>query len=187
MLPNVITVLRLILVPFILWLASEAATAPLAVGLALFLVAGLTDWLDGYLARRRRLVTAFGTFMDPITDKVLVLGAMFVFAHHHGLLPMWLVLVNLFRELLVSGVRQVKAVEGELVGANWMGRVKFWLQTALISGIFLYLILASRGVNVSGGQRLILWGATLVTAVSLGFAVVFVVWYRKEIFRSRAA
>jgi len=177
-LPNVLTMARLVLVPFILWFAYSGETATLAAALGLFLVAAFTDWLDGYLARTRNLVTPFGTLMDPVTDKILVLGALFVFADRDPpVLPLWLVLINLFRELLVSGIRQLKALRGKLVGANWMGKFKFVLQSVLVGGILLYLTLESAGVRVPGGQRLVFWAALAATAIAVVLAFNFFRWH----------
>ena len=186
MLPNILTIARLILVPVILWLAYSEGTAGLAVGLGLFVLAAFTDWLDGYLARTRNQITPFGTLMDPLTDKVLVLGTLFVFVDR-GLLPLWLVLINLFREMLVSGIRQLKATQGELVGANWMGKLKFNLQIALVGWILLYLLLESAGVAVAGGEGLVLWSAGVVTAISFALALNFLFWHRRGLWRGAPA
>jgi len=186
MLPNLLTVFRLLLVPVILWLAYGRSAPALSAGLGLLVVAGVTDWLDGYLARRRDQVTPFGTLMDPLTDKMLVLGLLFVFADR-GLVPMWLVLVLLFREMLVSGVRRVKAARGEVVGANWMGKTKFVLQNVLLGGIFLYLILEARGMRVPGGQALVFWCALAVVAASAAFALVFFVRHAPGLLRAEEA
>ncbi len=182
MLPNVLTVLRLLMVPFILWLAYGPGTTAQVVALALFLAAALTDLFDGYLARTRDQITPFGTVMDPLTDKMLVLGALFVFADC-GLVPMWLVLINLFREMLISGIRAVQAAGGEIVGANWMGKVKFGLQCGLVGGILLYRTVESAGVQVPGGGQMVFWATAGVTSVSVVFALNFFRWHGKWLFQ----
>ena len=183
--PNVLTLIRLALVPFILWLATASEPEMVAGGLGLFLIAGITDWLDGYLAHRWDQVTPFGTLMDPLVDKVLILSLLIVFAHM-GLFPLWIALVHLFREMLVSGVRRIKALQGELVGANWMGKTKFMLQIALIIGIFIWLVLRAAG-RVSPDTSWIYVGAVAVTTVSVGFGLVFFLRHARDLFTSPEA
>jgi len=184
--PNVITMLRLVLVPFILWLCYSHRPQALLVALGLFIVACVSDWLDGYLARRRNSITPFGTLMDPVTDKILILGTMFVFADRQPpVLPMWLVLINLFRELLVSGIRQLKAFRGRLVGANWMGKFKFVLQSTLVGAVLFYLFLESMGVPVPGYEP-VFWSALAVTVVAIVLALRFFLWHSEGMLQRQA-
>ncbi len=119
-LPNKLTVLRMLLVPVYvaLWLSEQATLA-----LLVFILASLTDLLDGYIARSRNLITDFGKFMDPLADKVLVLAAMICFCET-GLMPAWAVIVVIFREFAVSGMRLVAAEQGRVIAAGWSGKVK---------------------------------------------------------------
>jgi CDP-diacylglycerol--glycerol-3-phosphate 3-phosphatidyltransferase len=181
MIPNLLTIGRFLLIPLILWLATRASTAALGAGLGLFVAAGISDWLDGFLARRWDQITPFGKLMDPIADKMLVLGLLFVFSHLR-LLPLWIPLVHLFRELLVSGVRSVFAARGTVVGANWMGKTKFWLQLALCAEIFAWLIAGSAGLSLEGSRRIVLWSAVGVTTVSVLFGANFLRWHAEELF-----
>ena len=184
MLPNIVTLLRLASVPFILLLASGTSAGTLTVALVVFLVAAFSDWLDGYLARTRNTVTPFGVVMDPVTDKILVLGLLFIF-HDKGLVPLWLVLVNVFRELFVSGIRQLKSASGKLVGANWMGKVKLCMQVVMIALVFLYLILESAGVTellgirAEVGHTAVWWLMILMTVLSAAFALNFFRWHSR--------
>ena len=144
MLPNALTIVRLLLVPGILWLTYSSEPEKLGAALALFALAVLTDWLDGHLARSRGLVTPFGTVMDPVVDKILMLGVLFVLsARPHEVLPLWVPLVILSRELLVSAVRQFGAAHGGLVGANWMGKTKFVIPPIFITidSMFILIII----------------------------------------------
>ncbi len=174
--PNILTVLRLAAVPPVLWLAYGEGAASAAAGLGLFLIAAFTDWLDGYIARRTDSITRLGTLLDPLADKILVLGTLFVFADR-GLFPLWLVLVVLFRELLVSGVRRVHALEGKVVGANWMGKTKFVTQNLLIVACFLHLLLDALGESWPAANLSLFWGAIAVAALSVGFAGNFLRWH----------
>lgn len=133
-LPNWITLSRLALtVPFLV-LAEMVGFERWA--LALFLVASLTDWVDGYLARKLNQISVFGKLMDPLCDKVLVAGGLVALAAK-GFLPAWSVTAILFREFLVTGLRSLEAAEGVIVPAGWLGKVKTVVQMAAISLVFL--------------------------------------------------
>ena len=119
-LPNKLTVLRVLLVPvfmavLLLWNRYVA--------LAIFILASLTDFVDGKIARSRGLVTNFGKFMDPLADKLLVLSAMVIFVQE-GRMPCWVCMVVIARELAVSGLRMVAASEGVIMAAGWSGKIK---------------------------------------------------------------
>lgn len=127
---NVVTVTRVVLVPFWLWAAELAVPAAggsgsLSMGLVtlFFVILSLTDTLDGYLARSRNEVTTFGKFLDPIADKLVVIVAL-CYLLEHGDAPVWVLLVIVAREFLVSGLRMVVASEGVVVAASWLGKWK---------------------------------------------------------------
>jgi CDP-diacylglycerol--glycerol-3-phosphate 3-phosphatidyltransferase len=140
-LPNQLTMGRLVLavVSFPLLLDSSATVQDL--GLLLFLLAGLTDWLDGYLARRMGLVSSFGRIADPFVDKILICGALIILlgaaeAAEVGLRP-WMVVVIVSREFLVHGLRGFMEARGIPFGASTGGRSKMILQFSLVLGLFL--------------------------------------------------
>ena len=126
--PNKLTILRILLVPVCLLLAGYEYHIPAAV---VFALACITDTLDGYLARKNKLITNFGKFADPIADKILVLSMMIVLCHEH-MLPVWLPVILVFRELLVDGLRMVAAEQGRVVAAGWPGKIKTVCQMGLI-------------------------------------------------------
>lgn len=181
MIPNLITISRLALLPVIVWLVTYDSVPALGAGLACFVLAGVTDWLDGFLARRWGQVTPFGELMDPVADKMLVLSLLFVFSDR-GVIPLWIPLVHLFRELTVSGLRSVFAARGKVVGANWMGKTKFLLQLVLCAGIYVWLIGGAAGWRTGIGRRTILWSAVAVTVISVAFAVNFLRWHAEQLF-----
>jgi len=127
-LPNKLTILRILLVPVCAYLAAVGEHIPAAV---VFAVAALTDTLDGIIARKRHLVTNFGKFADPIADKVLVLSMLIALTYRH-VLPVWLPIVVVFRELMVDGLRMVAAEHGMVVPAGWSGKIKTVSQMILI-------------------------------------------------------
>ncbi len=135
-LPNKLTVLRVLLVPVVCVLIG-LGTYPWAA--AVFALGALTDFLDGYLARRDGLVTVFGKFLDPVADKLLVLTAMIMLTEK-GLLPAWAVVIVAARDLAVDGLRLVASGSGKVVAARMPGKIKTVLQlfcvlSALVLGV----------------------------------------------------
>ena len=123
-LPNKLTIFRIILVPIMVIITFFDIDIKWILVDAIFILASLTDKLDGYIARSRNLVTTFGKFLDPIADKILVLAAMLVLVEA-AKLPAWIPIIVLFREFIVSGYRLV-AVEkgGKVVAASVWGKLK---------------------------------------------------------------
>ena len=122
-LPNKLTVLRIVLIlPFLLVLYLDVPGASY-IALAIFIIASLTDLLDGKIARSRNLVTDFGKFMDPLADKILVITAMIWFVSV-GLLPVWALVIVVAREFAVSGLRLIAVDNGRVIAAAWSGKVK---------------------------------------------------------------
>ena len=122
-LPNKLTLLRVLMIPAFLGVLYWGFPGSTYVALGIFIVASLTDLLDGYIARSRNLVTDFGKFMDPLADKVLVVTAMLWFVER-GQMPAWAVAVVIFREFAVSGLRLVAVEGGRVIAAGWSGKVK---------------------------------------------------------------
>ena len=122
-LPNKLTVLRIVLIlPFLLVLYLDVPGASY-IALAIFIIASLTDLLDGQIARSRNLVTDFGKFADPLADKMLVVAAMLWFVEN-GQMPGWALLIVILREFAVSGLRMVASDQGRVIAAGWSGKVK---------------------------------------------------------------
>ena len=129
-LPNKLTVLRVIMIPFfvffLLWQGGENRTFRL-IALALFIIASLTDLLDGKIARKYNLVTNFGKFMDPLADKLLVCSALICLIEL-GELPAWMVLIIISREFIISGFRLVASDNGVVIAASYWGKFKTTFQ-----------------------------------------------------------
>ena len=122
-LPNKLTLLRIVLIlPFLLVLYLDVPFASY-IALAIFVLASLTDMLDGQIARKRGLVTDFGKFADPLADKMLVTAAMLWFVEI-GQMPGWALLVVIVRQFAVSGLRMVASDKGRIIAAGWSGKVK---------------------------------------------------------------
>ena len=122
-LPNKLTLLRIIMIlPFLLVLYLDVPGAAY-IALAIFILASLTDMLDGKIARKHNLITVFGKFADPLADKMLVTAAMIWFVEN-GQMPGWALLIVILREFAVSGLRMVASDKGRVIAAGWSGKVK---------------------------------------------------------------
>ena len=122
-LPNKLTLLRIIMIPFFLLVLYLDVPYANYWALAVFILASLTDLLDGKIARKYNLVTDFGKFADPLADKMLVTAAMLWFVEI-GQMPGWALLVVIIREFAVSGLRMVASDKGRVIAAGWSGKVK---------------------------------------------------------------
>lgn len=122
-LPNKLTLLRIILTPAFMAVLYWGFPGADYAALAIFIVASLTDLLDGKIARKYNLVTDFGKFADPLADKILVVAAMLWFVEV-GRMPAWALLIVLLREFAVSGLRMIASDKGRVIAAGWSGKVK---------------------------------------------------------------
>ena len=120
-----ITLVRVFLIPVFMltFLLSPGHSWLTWVSLAIFVIASLTDFIDGHIARSRNQVTDFGKFLDPLADKLLVISAMCVFCQW-GLMPAWALMIVLTREFAVTGLRLIAVGKGRVIAAGWSGKVK---------------------------------------------------------------
>lgn len=162
-LPNKLTVLRVCMVPifvvFMLWDGLGDASKYAAT--VIFILASMTDWLDGYLARRDNLVTDFGKFMDPIADKLLVCSALICLVEK-GALAAWIVIIIIGREFIISGFRLVASDKGVVIAASYWGKFKTVSQMLMV----ILLILDLGGVFAVIAEVLV-WIAVILTVISL--------------------
>ena len=133
-LPNILTLIRCALVPLMAGLCYLPEDRLWIAG-AVFALASVTDWFDGYIARSRGLITDFGKFLDPLADKLLVLSAL-VMLTALDRLPAWLTVLILARELAVDGLRMIAVGKGKVIAAAWAGKVKTTSQMILILVLF---------------------------------------------------
>ena len=122
-LPNKLTLMRIILTPIFMAVLYWGFPGADYAALGIFIIASLTDLLDGKIARKYNLVTDFGKFADPLADKILVTAAMLWFVEV-GRMPAWALLVVLLREFAVSGLRMIASDKGRVIAAGWSGKVK---------------------------------------------------------------
>lgn len=130
--PNTLTIVRVLLIPFfVAFMICNITSYDNYIALVIFVVASLTDTLDGYLARKNNEVTNFGKFMDPLADKLLVCSALICLIEL-GQLPAWVVIIIISREFIISGFRLVAADNGVVIAASYWGKFKTTFQMAAV-------------------------------------------------------
>ncbi len=153
-LPNTLTLLRIILIPvmivlfYIPWLSENNIFLGVSylyfIEFLIFIIASLTDFLDGYIARKYNLITTFGKFADPLADKMLVFSSMAILMLNNNgvipvgpLVPMWVFVVMIIREFMVSGIRMLVSTKGVVIAAGWMGKWKTFVTMIAILVLFM--------------------------------------------------
>ena len=138
-LPNKLTMLRILMIPVFVILALMNAPAAQYAAVGVFVLAAITDALDGHIARKNGLVTNFGKFIDPIADKLLVMSALIVLVER-GRMPGWVCIVMLAREFAISGFRLVAAGTGKVIAAGILGKIKTVTQMIAVIALLLTAI-----------------------------------------------
>ncbi len=181
-LPNKLTIFRMVLIlPFVLLLLGGFHewgwfTAVFGgvmeyvdyIALAIFIIASLTDLIDGKIARKYNLVTNFGKFMDPLADKLLVCAAMICLVEM-GRIPAWIVILIISREFIISGFRLVASDKGVVIAASYWGKFKTTFQMVMVC----LMIANNNGIpnGIRAGYQLVtdivMWAALLLTLISL--------------------
>lgn len=160
-LPNKLTMFRVILIPFFIFFLLVPVTAyDKWIALAIFIIASLTDLLDGKIARKYNLVTNFGKFMDPLADKLLVCSALICLIELQRI-PSWMVVLIIAREFTISGFRLIAADNGVVIAASYFGKFKTTFQMIAVC-LLIADIEALQSVTL-----IILWIAVILTVVSL--------------------
>lgn len=161
-LPNKLTVIRMILiVPFVFIMLTDVC-GPMSkwIALAIFIIASLTDLLDGKIARKYNLVTNFGKFMDPLADKLLVCAAMICLVEM-GKIPSWIVIIIISREFIISGFRLIASDNGIVIAASYWGKFKTVFQMAMV------ILMIADIVFLNLVTQIIMWIALALTIISL--------------------
>ncbi|WP_346928378.1 CDP-diacylglycerol--glycerol-3-phosphate 3-phosphatidyltransferase [Clostridium sp.] len=162
-LANKLTVLRMILVPIFLICTMFDTTTANIIALSIFIVASVTDKLDGYIARSRNQITNFGKFMDPLADKLLVTCALILLVEK-GIVAAWVVVVIIAREFIVSGLRTLAASQGVVIAASNWGKLKTVIQMiAIIMGL-LSLVYNPEWLNIT--TQVTIYLAAVITIIS---------------------
>ena len=173
--PNKLTVARMIIVPFLVvfLLSGLGGNANRYISLILFVVASITDWFDGHLARKNNLVTNFGKFMDPLADKLLVCSAMICMIELNRL-PAWVVIIIIGREFIISGFRLIAAENGIVIAANYWGKFKTVSQMIMIILLILHFDAIPAFVIL---EQIFIWISLALTVISL----MTYIWQNKSV------
>ena len=162
-LPNKLTILRVFMIPlFIIFLmTSLGGSFHNKIAGVIFILASLTDTLDGYLARKNNEVTVFGKFMDPLADKLLVCSALICLTDLHRI-PSWIVIIIVAREFIISGFRLVAAEKGVVIAASYWGKIKTVVQMLMV-----ILMVFNLGGPFRIVEQVLMWAALILTVISL--------------------
>jgi CDP-diacylglycerol---glycerol-3-phosphate 3-phosphatidyltransferase len=186
--PNLITILRLLLTVAFFFILNtndvQNFERQMWVGFVVFVVATLTDILDGYLARRWKVESAFGRVVDPFVDKILICGAFIFFSSNHfidaavrtskftssphnlsGVLP-WMVVVLVAREFLITSIRGLAEAQGVDFRADWAGKIKMFTQSVAAGAVLVDLALTSKVSWVHWTRNIAIWTTIVVTVLS---------------------
>lgn len=162
-LPNKITIFRVFMIPiFLLFMLVSSIPGGRYIAAAIFIIAALSDLLDGYIARKHNLVTNFGKFMDPLADKLLVSSALICLVELK-LLPAWIVIVIIAREFIISGFRLIASDNGVVIAASWWGKIKTVVQ--MVMSIMLIINLDFIFINIL--EQISIYLAAVLTIISL--------------------
>jgi len=168
--PNLLTFFRIALIPLLVILLLSPSRTSCFFATAIFAIASITDWLDGYIARRMGIVTLFGKFLDPIADKLIVAAAL-VMILPYDRAPAWMVLIILSREIIITGLRSIASTEGIVIPASNLGKFKTIFQIVAILALLLhydyYWFFGIQNpylhVNMHNIGMFYLWIATILT------------------------
>lgn len=158
--PNRLTLFRIVSIPVIVILLMFPNRVCTFLAAILFSIAAITDYLDGFYARQRGLVSTLGTVMDPVADKLLV-SSSFIMVTAHGWVAPWIVCIIIGRELAVTGLRNIVAGEGEDVSASRLGKYKTGFQIAAIIPLLIHY--PYFGIDLHAIGIFFLWGALILT------------------------
>jgi len=190
-LPNILTILRIILTVLFIYLFCQNGLGSRLLALIVFTLASLTDYFDGYLARKHDLITPFGKLMDPIADKFLILSAFFIFMQLQ-LIAAWMFIMIFTREVIVTGLRLTAVRRGAALAAEGAGKLKTVLQIVAVYLIIIFTVLIQLTHNTQSFQSLMRQAFTginyfvfAVVIVTLWSGILFIWNNRKELFYVR--
>jgi len=164
-LPNAISILRLCMIPVLFLLLLDPGLVMSLALAALFIVAALTDLLDGYIARRYQITTTMGKLLDPIADKLVVNTAMILMIPI-GRIPAWIVAMIVIRDFAVDGMRSIASLEGVVIEASLLGKRKTLCQIHAVSALMIHYPLFGFGPNAHAVGMVILYIALFMTVIS---------------------
>ncbi len=163
--PNRLTILRVCMIPlFVVAMLWESFPYSDYIAGAIFIAACVTDFFDGYIARKCNLVTTFGKFMDPLADKLLVCAAMICFVvEDDPVMPVWVVIIIISREFIISGFRLIAAEKGVVIAASYWGKVKTVVQMVMSIVLIFNFTHPLMGIV----EQVLIYAALAFTVISL--------------------
>ncbi|MCB1190720.1 MAG: CDP-diacylglycerol--glycerol-3-phosphate 3-phosphatidyltransferase [Leptospiraceae bacterium] len=150
--PNSLTVIRVLVVPFFIYCLFQVGIVYKIIALAIFILASVTDFIDGYLARKWNQETEFGKFLDPLADKILVVSAFAAFIILYAQIEVWMVLLIILRDMLITSLRYLAIIQGSSMKTSKMGKVKTAVQMISIILILFSFIVVSTGKSKAINQ-----------------------------------
>lgn len=172
-LPNILTILRILLIPFFIIVFAVPSISRSNWAAIIFILASLTDWIDGYIARKYGQVTLSGKLLDPVADKLLVLSALIMLVELHRV-PSWLAIVIIGRDVAITGLRAIASSIGIVIAAKEMGKMKTIVQ--IIALVFLILdypvLFSSRVIDFHTVGTVLLWSSAILAIISAGDYIV---------------
>lgn len=171
-LPNKLTLLRIIFVPFFMatYYLGRVNSYFYLVALAIFIIAAVTDFFDGRIAREYNMITNFGKIMDPLADKILVYAALAMMVAMH-LVYSWMFVVILAREFLVSGIRAVASSQGKVIPAVFSGKLKTVTQMVAVGALIFYGFFADKTGSLGDFGELVYYFGEVVLWISVALTV----------------
>lgn len=190
-LPNQLTVLRIILTPVFLFLFLADSPVLKQISLGVYFIAAITDWYDGWLARKFNYITNWGKFMDPLADKVLTSAAFLAFAFL-GVLQMWMVIAVIVRDFIITGLRAFADYKGDSMSTSMLAKWKTFFQMVYI--YYLLIIFTLKTVNwiYNGNEKIfaammspgvVYWGMLVVTIITVYSGITYLYSNRRLVKR----
>jgi CDP-diacylglycerol---glycerol-3-phosphate 3-phosphatidyltransferase len=187
-LPNILTLARVLLTICFVFFLTKTGLLPVVIAVVLFALASLTDFYDGYYAKKHNLVTNFGKIMDPLADKFLILAALYIFVRMH-IVAQWMFYVIFIREIVITASRFYAMSRGQVLGAERAGKLKTIAQMGAIFAILGYLIIQQLvGVLFDNTTVIVLWQEGIQVLMLLAVALTFIsgisyLWNNRNIFQ----
>jgi len=173
-LPNTITLLRISVVPFLFFLLAQPGEFWSLIIAILFVIASVTDFFDGYVARKYQMITTMGKFLDPIADKIIVNTAMILLIPI-GRIPAWIVAITIIRDLIVDVIRSIASSEGIYIQASMLGKQKTIAQIIAVTALIIHYSIFGVDAHVVG---------TIVLYIALFFTIYSGIDYFVRLYKS---
>ena len=159
-LANYLTMSRVVMIPVVMFFLYFDSRVSSFIASLLFFIASLTDWVDGYIARKNKLITAFGKFLDPLADKLMVISIMIMLIPL-GRIDAWIVVVIIAREMTITGLRSIATTEGIVIAAGNLGKYKTGFQLTALIGLTMHYEYYGFDFHFYG--TILLWIALVLT------------------------